>query len=34
MCNGVKLVDNPEAIETANLFLEKLRKESEEKFVG
>lgn len=34
MCNGVKLVDNPEAIETANLFLEKLRKEAEENFAG
>ena len=34
MCNGVKLVDNPESIETANLFLEKLRKESEENFAG
>ena len=34
MCNGVKLVENPEAIETANLFLEKLRKENEEKFAS
>ena len=28
--NGVKLVDNPESIETANVFLDKLRKENEE----
>lgn len=29
--NGVKMIDNPDAIEIADLFLEKLRKESEEK---
>lgn len=29
MSNGVKMIDNPESIETADLFLEKLRKERE-----
>jgi hypothetical protein len=29
--NGVKMIDNPDAIEIADLFLEKLRKENEEK---
>lgn len=32
--NGVKLIDNPDSIEMADLFLEKLRKESEENFAG
>ena len=29
--NGVKMIDNPDAIEIADLFLEKLRKENEDK---
>jgi hypothetical protein len=29
--NGVKMIDNPDAIEIADLFLERLRKENEEK---
>jgi hypothetical protein len=29
--NGVKMIDNPDATEIADLFLEKLRKENEEK---
>jgi hypothetical protein len=32
--NGVKMIDNPESIEMADLFLQKLRKESEENFAS